>query len=320
MRALRTIGLVLLLAALGCGASPPASPAPSAMGAAAVQGPFIPGQVYVGRNGYVEYRAGDLPIILSAPHGGSLAPASIPDRTLGTTTADAHTIDLVTLLAQALARTSGGTPHVVICHLRRSKVDVNREIVEAAQGNPEAGQAWTEYHAFIEAASAAAVSAAGHGFYVDIHGHAHPAARVELGYLLNATELARTDDELNDGTVAPRSSIRAIADEADAPFAVVLRGPGSIGALLAARGYPAVPSPAVPSPGTDPYYAGGYSTDRHGSAHGGRVSAVQVESPFPGVRDTAANRAAYAEALAEAIRTFLVTHAGFGLPPAVSNQ
>jgi N-formylglutamate amidohydrolase len=320
MRVLRTIGLGLLLAVLGCSPNPPAPPAWPTMAAGALQGPFVPGQVYVGRNGYIEYRAGDLPIILSAPHGGGLAPASIPDRTYGTTTADANTIDLVTLLAQALARTSGGTPHVVICHLRRSKVDVNREIVEATQGNPDASQAWTEYHAFIDAASAASVASAGGGFYVDIHGHAHPAARVELGYLLDAADLARTDDDLNDGTVASRSSLRAIADGADAPFAVVLRGPGSIGAVLAARGYAAVPSPSIPSPGTDPYFSGGYSTHRHGSAHGGRVSAVQVESPFPGVRDTAANRAAFADALAEAIRTFLVTHAGFGLPSAVSSQ
>jgi hypothetical protein len=308
---LSTIAFFLWLAASGCSGNAPASPASPTISAATPQGPFVAGQVYTGRNGYIEYRAGDLPLILSAPHGGSLAPSSIPDRTVGTSATDANTIDLVTLLAQALARTSGGTPHVVICHLRRSKVDVNREIVEAAQGNADAAQAWTEYHSFIEAASAAAVSTSGSGFYVDVHGHAHPAARVELGYLLDAADLSRTDDDLNDGSFAARSSIRAIAGGADAPFAVVLRGAGSIGAVLASRGYPAVPSPAVPAPGTDPYFSGGYSTERHGSAHGGRVSAVQVESPFPGVRDTAAHRAAYADALAEAIRTFLATHGGF---------
>ncbi|MDO8834771.1 MAG: hypothetical protein Q7V01_04210 [Vicinamibacterales bacterium] len=310
---IRTIALALWLAAPGCSGSPPASPASPTIAAATPQGPFVAGQVYTGRHGYIEYRAGDLPIILSAPHGGNLAPASIPDRTFGTTVTDANTIDLVTLLAQALAGTSGGTPHVVICHLRRTKVDVNREIVEAAQGNTDAAQAWTEYHAFIDAASAAAVRAAGRGFYVDVHGHAHPAARVELGYLLDAADLSRSDDELNDGTFAARSSIRAIAGSADAPFPIVLRGAGSIGAVLASRGYPAVPSPAVPSPGTDPYFSGGYSTTRHGSAQGGPVSAVQVECPFPGVRDTAANRAAFATALANAIRTFLVTHGGFTL-------
>ena len=59
---------------------------------------FVPGQTYVGANGYVEYRAGNLPIIISAPHGGDLAPGAIPDRTCpdAVTLNDANT--------QALAR------------------------------------------------------------------------------------------------------------------------------------------------------------------------------------------------------------------------
>ena len=32
---------------------------------------------------YVEYRPGTLNVILSAPHGGSLRPDSIPDRSIG---------------------------------------------------------------------------------------------------------------------------------------------------------------------------------------------------------------------------------------------
>ena len=48
-----------------------------------VTGPpvYKAGQSYFGRNGYVEYIAGNTPVILSAPHGGALTPTTIPDRT-----------------------------------------------------------------------------------------------------------------------------------------------------------------------------------------------------------------------------------------------
>ncbi|MFM2081749.1 MAG: hypothetical protein RL380_440, partial [Verrucomicrobiota bacterium] len=43
--------------------------------------PYVPGSTYFGRSNYIEYAAGDLPFIMSAPHGGSLTPSEIPDRT-----------------------------------------------------------------------------------------------------------------------------------------------------------------------------------------------------------------------------------------------
>lgn len=41
---------------------------------------FVPGQSYFGRNDYVEYIPGELPVVLSAPHGGSLEPEEIAPR------------------------------------------------------------------------------------------------------------------------------------------------------------------------------------------------------------------------------------------------
>ena len=45
---------------------------------------YVAGQTYFGRNNYIEYRAGNMPLIVSAPHGGTLTPAELPDRTYGT--------------------------------------------------------------------------------------------------------------------------------------------------------------------------------------------------------------------------------------------
>ena len=40
-------------------------------------------------------------------------------------------------------------PFLIINHLHRSKMDANREVVEAAQGDPIAIDAWTKFHTFI---------------------------------------------------------------------------------------------------------------------------------------------------------------------------
>ena len=63
--------------------------------------------------------------------------------------------------------TDANRPHVVRCHLHRSKVDANRDLGEAAFGNADAGLAWKEYHDFIDKAKR---SITGRVLYVDIHG------------------------------------------------------------------------------------------------------------------------------------------------------
>jgi hypothetical protein len=120
---------------------------------------LVPGSTYYGANAWVEMLAGDIPVIVSAPHGGTLRPASIPDRTGSVTTVrDANTEELARDIADAFRAKTGGTPHVIILRLHRIKLDANREIVEAAQGNAEAERAWHEFHGYIEAARAAVVA------------------------------------------------------------------------------------------------------------------------------------------------------------------
>jgi len=274
------------------------------IGLFAIATPLVPGTTYPGRNGYVEFHAGDAPLVLSAPHGGSLTPAEIPDRTVGTTVTDVNTDPLARALAAAFLAGTGRRPHLVIARLRRTKLDPNREIIEAAAGNPWAERAWREYHGFLEAARVAA-AAGPRPFYVDLHGHGHPAQRLEWGYLLSAGDLGRTDPELDAGPFAAQSSIRSLAQAVGGSFAELLRGTGSLGGRFEAAGYPSVPSPATPAPGADPYFDGGYSTARHGSRDGGPVSGVQLEMNFTGVRDTEANRLAFAAAAAEILAAWV---------------
>ena len=277
---------------------------------------YQPGTSYFGRQSYVEYIPGELPVILSAPHGGSLTPSEITDRTDGTTVTDTNSKETLLAVRTALLERTGKAPHVVISHLRRTKLDPNREIVEAAQGNPFAENAWEEFHAYIEVASATVTKTYGSGFYIDLHGHGHAIARAELGYLLSSSQLNRTDTEINAQGLATQSSIRALAASSPLPFAQLLRGATSLGGTMQKEGVRSVPSPGDPSPGSDDYFSGGYNTSRHGSLQAGRtVSSVQIELPYPGIRDTATNRQAFGLALARALEAYMTEHFGFFRAP-----
>ena len=269
---------------------------------------FLPGEVYFGTQQYIEYQAGDLPIVLVAPHGGDLTPASIPDRTSGVTTRDRNTQEVARGFAATLFDRTGHRPHIVINRLHRIKLDANRDIGEAAQGNASAETAWREFHEFIEAAKDAVVDDFGRGLYIDLHGHGHVIQRLELGYLLSAADLERSDALLDDANLVAKSSIRALVGQSSAGFVALVRGAASMGGLLEPLGFPTVPSPTQPDPGGEPYFTGGYNTARHGSRDGGAISAMQIEMHFVGARDTEASRTAFAAALAEALEVYMATH------------
>lgn len=273
------------------------------------------GEKYSGRENYVDYYAGNLPVVISAPHGGSLRPAEIPDRTWGTTGTDTNTLDLTLKIRQALFERTGGWAHVVISNLARIKLDPNREIVEAAQGNPQAQRAWWEYHTYIEEARRRVQEEFGEGLYLDIHGHGHAIPRLELGYMLTNLDLSYPDEVLNGSTYVAKSSVKALAQKPGKTLAEVVRGPLSLGTLMEARGYPAVPSQGQTWPNDPDFYSGGYSTARHGSRDGGTVSGVQIEHHFAGVRDTEANRRNYSLALADALLVFFRSHFSVPLAP-----
>jgi N-formylglutamate amidohydrolase len=183
-----------------------------------------------GFNGYVEWIPGDLPIVVTAPHGGTLSPTEIPDRTTGTTTRDLNTDELAHEVVNAFVERFGKRPHLIVCKLHRRKLDANRAIVEAAAGNPVAERTWREYHGFIEASIADVRRGPGTGFYVDLHGHGHDIQRLELGYLVSAAKLALTDQQLALDLTMMSSSLWSIASTSSVSFPSVLRGSSSLGA------------------------------------------------------------------------------------------
>lgn len=277
--------------------------------------PIPPGSPIFGREGYVEYRPGTLPVVLTAPHGGSMEPAEIPDRTVGTFVQDRRTIELSEAIADSLEARTGGRPHLVILHLHRRKLDANRDLDEAAQGNRHADRAWHEFHLFTEAALIQVEEQGRDGFYIDVHGHGHPIQRLELGYLLTGADLALTNPELDLIGARTKSSVGALADRRERSHASLIRGNVSLGALWEARGFPTVPSPMQPSPAGEPYFTGGYNTRRHTCASGTFICGVQLEANWDGVRSTAAHRAAFAGATAAILSEYFTEVVGLPLAP-----
>jgi hypothetical protein len=280
--------------------------------------PYVPGQTYLSANGHIEYRCGELPLIVAAPHGGLLAPADMPDRTCNDAVwvNDANTQELARSIDSVFQVTHGCRPHLIINHLHRRKMDGNRNLADAACGDPQAIAAWTAFHGYLTAAREQVTATHGRGLFVDLHGHGHQVQRLELGYLLYEDELAWSDAALNSTQAINWSSLRHLANnnEQGLDHADLLRGPQALGTRLAERGYPSVPSQQdpFPQPG-QPYFSGGYNTVEHSSYLGGTIDGVQVECNFAGVRDTGTNRTRFADSLRVALEEYLTAHF-FGHP------
>lgn len=271
---------------------------------------FEVGKSYFGQQNYIEYIAGNAPLIIAAPHGGSLKPTDIPDRNCDgcSYVMDANTQELARNIQNAVFQQWGCYPHVIINRLHRIKLDANREIVEATDGNIQAENAWKEFHAFIDSSKSKIIQQYGKGLFIDLHGHGHSIQRLELGYLLTKSELQSTDNEINNNKILQYSSIKSIVKNnlANENHVQLLKGNFALGTLLALRNYPSVPSMQDPAPlANEDYFNGGYNTLRHGSSEGGTIDAIQIECKMNGVRDNAMNRQRFADSLAKSIRVFM---------------
>ena len=261
---------------------------------------------------YIEVRSGTLPIILTVPHGGSLKPANVLARRYGVTGTDSNTIPLAEMIIEELSKRYGGKPHTIISHLDRSKLDPNREVEEAAQGDPTAIAAWHRFHDSAQKACNNVMKKSGAGLLLDIHGHRHLDQRVELGYMIKGDILKHSDAELNaDAALIASTCIRDLDKRSPQSFAELVRGPQSLGGLLEDRRFRCLPSPTKASPAfMAGYFSGVYDVAAHGSCDGGTVSAIQVECPWNNVRDTPEHQRRFAVALADSLGTYFEVHFG----------
>lgn len=261
---------------------------------------------------YIEVRSGTLPIILTVPHGGTLKPDNVLARRYGVTGIDSNTIPLAELIIEELEARYGGKPHAIISRLSRTKLDPNRELEEAAQGDLTSIAAWHRFHDSAQKACDSVMKKSGMGLLLDIHGHRHLDQRVELGYLVKADILKHSDAELDADTALIASTcIRDLDKRSPQSFAELLRGPQSLGGLLEFRGFRCLPSPSKANPTfMSGYFSGVYDVAAHGSRSGGTVSAIQVECPWNNVRDVPENQRRFARALADSLGVYFEVHFG----------
>ncbi|PTX59712.1 putative secreted protein (Por secretion system target) [Kordia periserrulae] len=256
---------------------------------------------------YIEYIPGNLPIIISAPHGGILQSgqtiggvfypdndSSLPDRSCGTNERDDNTDILVREIQKEIFQLTGCYAHVIINNLHRSKLDPNREINEATCGNANAADHWNAFHNFIDQASASVEANWGKGLYIDLHGQSHSIPRIEAGYNITANELNIGD--LNAANIINKSTIRNLVNNNlnNLSHEELIRGNNSLGEMFqdaagtfyaslghpgcgSASGYRAIPSATNNGgtscddtrPYTNAYFDGDYYNNRrHGSGNG----------------------------------------------------
>ena len=68
------------------------------------------------------------------------------------------------MVAEAIHLRIGCYPHLVINRLHRRKLAANRDLLEAADGHPLAGQGW------LDTAGATVTRTFGKGLFIDVHG------------------------------------------------------------------------------------------------------------------------------------------------------
>lgn len=261
---------------------------------------------------WIDSRTGNIPLIISAPHGGTINPNGIPDRSCNdaVTVRDMNTTELAYAIEQEFTAEYNVQPYVVAALISRSKVDLNRDLNPATCSNPVMKETWKEYHEQLESAIAEAVEEFGGAIFIDLHGHGHENQRLELGYLLTSSELKQIYNDDAENSLAEKSSLRnLLAGKDELSLHEFLTGENALGTLMEDGGIPSVPSLNDPYPQSgEAYFTGGYNTRRYTSADYPNVFGLQIEANRIGVRDTDQNREVFAEVFARSIMLHIDEH------------
>lgn len=252
---------------------------------------------------FTEVQYGNMPLIISVPHGGTDDLTTIPDRTCPniTTATDSRTIELANAIDSVCKADYAIQPYLVICYLKRTKLDQNREINEATCGNSATVSIWNNYHLSIDSFVTKILVKYPQALFIDLHAHGHTKQRLELGYLVSGSELRNPSSILPSST----SYYNMLLQNPFLSSNQFLTTPNAFGTLMANKGFPSVPSAQDPAPlAADPYFDGGYNTQRYTSLLYPKVYGWQIETHFTGVRDNQTSRVSFAKAFLQSIMEF----------------
>jgi N-formylglutamate amidohydrolase len=230
-------------------------------------------------------QTGELPLILSAPHGGLRAIPGAPVRkgeglpkgSKGFFTGrDTGTEELALEVAAAVENRFGKKPHYVIARFHRKYVDANRPAAIAYE-HAKAKPVYDAYHAALERACREVQKTYGRGLLLDIHGQGSARDTVFRG-----TQNGKTVTLL-----VQRYGAKAH------------NGPESLFGLLAARGWKVHPQGEGKEQAG---FTGGYIVQTYGSHQGYGIDAIQLE--FGGDYRAKDSRKDTAARLADAVAAY----------------
>lgn len=254
---------------------------------------------------HIRYYEGDIPLILSTPHGGEVTPNDINDRSSGVFDWDDYTLELTEDIINEFYTQTGKTPYVVIGEISRKKVDLNRQR-DVAYEDEKAKVIYDEFHHLIQKSEKEIDEKFAKGLYIDIHGQSHPKGYTEFGYLLFNDMLKLEDTHLEDHQ--NQTSIRTLCKFSSESFLEQLKGPHSLGSLMCDEGYDSIPSMKIPYATDGNYFEGAFDTIRYGSLQGGNISGIQIEFPYENIRDTKEHRQKCASSFVKSIIKFMDVH------------
>ena len=207
---------------------------------------------------------GQLPLVITAPHGGKLvltvgAPRTGKDAegkpiAQFATVLDTNTDQLALQFAKEVEILTGKRPWLVIANFSRKFVDANRPVAQGAE-NEEQASVHALFHEKIAFAVQEAKKMSPSAMLLDIHGQGADKASIFRG------------------TQHRKSVRRMISEEGSSMFF----SPKSFLGQMDSLGLKVVPSREKPDEKEDPRFNGGYIVQTYGSHQDKGIDAIQLE-------------------------------------------
>ncbi|MBI3073715.1 MAG: N-formylglutamate amidohydrolase [Deltaproteobacteria bacterium] len=235
---------------------------------------------------------GDLPIVITAPHGGTSEVTGVYQRTAtcGTLKGDQKTLDVATKIRDEVKALLGRAPYLVAAKFGRKWIDANRSDAtddpEArAYDDPNARPVHAAYHRAVRDAVDAARAKFGKAILVDVHGQSGDGQ----------------EETIHRGT----RNGQTVTDLVSRCGVAALVGPKSLFGALAQAGYKIFPPPGVApdKKKENPNYGGGFTVSTYGSHNANGVDAVQMEIGVS-LRTDDVKRKKLKKDIAAAVKTF----------------
>ncbi|TXT56296.1 MAG: hypothetical protein BAJALOKI2v1_590019 [Promethearchaeota archaeon] len=126
---------------------------------------------------YIDVKIGNIPLIFSVPHGGTLDCKVIPNRKMGVVGVDKNTVELTMGIINEIKHhrnskiNSKMNPSYIISKIQRKKIDFNRAEIKAfSKNSKKAHQLYQYYHRSIEDLILMNLNQFNSSLLIDIHG------------------------------------------------------------------------------------------------------------------------------------------------------